>query len=188
MIAAEGILTAKGGVSSHAALVARQMGKVCVCGAAALQIDYAREDGDGRRQDSSRKARLSFHRRNSGKFTPANCRPPPSEIVQACCTATKPRRKREKYQNFNQLMNWCSKATRLQGPHQRRHPEQTENAIAFGAIGIGLCRTEHMFFEGDRIDAMREMILADNVNERRKRAREIAAVSDATISSASSRR
>ena len=65
-------------------------------------------------------------------------------------------------------MDWCSKVTRLQVRTNADTPEQTANAVAFGATGIGLCRTEHMFFEGDRIDAMREMILADNIEDRKK--------------------
>ena len=69
---------------------------------------------------------------------------------------------------FSKLMNWCSKVTRLQVRTNADTPEQAENAIAFGATGIGLTRTEHMFFEGNRIDAMREMILAENLDERKK--------------------
>src|SRR5205814_8229334 len=71
------------------------------------------------------------------------------------------------YQMFAKLMDWCSKVTRLQVRTNADTPEQTANAVAFGATGIGLCRTEHMFFEGDRIDAMREMILAENKEERK---------------------
>ncbi len=74
-------------------------------------------------------------------------------------------------------MKWCSQATRLDVRTNADNPEQTENALAFGAVGIGLTRTEHMFFEGDRIDAMREMILADNVDDRKDRARKTPAVS-----------
>src|SRR4029079_8204743 len=72
------------------------------------------------------------------------------------------------FKMFQKLMNWCSKVTRLQVRTNADTPEQTANAIAFGATGIGLCRTEHMFFEGQRIDAMREMILADTVADRKK--------------------
>ena len=72
----------------------------------------------------------------------------------------------EKFKSFQQLMKWCGQATRLQVRTNADTPEQTRNAVAFGATGIGLCRTEHMFFEGDRIDAMREMILAESVTER----------------------
>src|SRR5204862_4605409 len=71
------------------------------------------------------------------------------------------------YLMFKKLMDWCSKATKLQVRTNADTPEQTANAIAFGAAGIGLCRTEHMFFEGDRIDAMREMILADKIEDRK---------------------
>jgi pyruvate,orthophosphate dikinase len=74
----------------------------------------------------------------------------------------------EKFKNFLQLMKWCSKVTRLAVRTNADTPEQTENALAFGATGIGLTRTEHMFFEGDRIDAMREMILAETVADRKK--------------------
>src|SRR5690606_9606834 len=70
------------------------------------------------------------------------------------------------YQNFVQLMDWCKKVTKITVRTNADTPEQTEQAVAFGAVGIGLTRTEHMFFEGDRIDAMREMILADNTAAR----------------------
>src|SRR4029079_14956324 len=72
------------------------------------------------------------------------------------------------FKMFQKLMNWCSKVTRLQVRTNADTPEQTANAVAFGASGIGLCRTEHMFFEGNRFDAMREMILADTVEDRKK--------------------
>src|SRR2546423_3776709 len=73
----------------------------------------------------------------------------------------------EKFKSFQQLMKWCDEATRMDVRTNADTPEQTANAIAFGASGIGLCRTEHMFFEGDRIDAMREMILAETLEERK---------------------
>ena len=73
----------------------------------------------------------------------------------------------EKFKNFQQLMKWCDQATRMDVRTNADTPDQTQNAIAFGAVGIGLCRTEHMFFEGDRIDAMREMILAETVEARK---------------------
>src|SRR2546428_10229337 len=69
---------------------------------------------------------------------------------------------------FKKLMNWCSKPGRPRARTNADPPEQTANAVAFGATGIGLCRTEHMFFEGNRIDAMREMILADKTEDRKK--------------------
>jgi len=76
-------------------------------------------------------------------------------------------KKTEKFKNFQQLMKWCSDASRMSVRTNADTPEQTENAVAFGAVGIGLCRTEHMFFEGDRIDAMREMILAETAEARK---------------------
>jgi pyruvate,orthophosphate dikinase len=92
----------------------------------------------------------------------------PSEIIAGMLNGDKKAQKTEKFAGFKRLMDWCSKATRMDVRTNADTPEQTENAIAFGAVGIGLCRTEHMFFEGDRIDAMREMILADNLDDRKK--------------------
>src|SRR5205814_1084709 len=91
-----------------------------------------------------------------------------SEIVQVLVEKSLDAKDSKTYGLFKQLMDWCSKVTRLQVRTNADTPEQTENAIAFGATGIGLCRTEHMFFEGDRIDAMREMILAETVESRKK--------------------
>jgi len=168
MIAAEGILTARGGVSSHAALVARQMGKVCVCGASALNVDYQARtlkvadrvfpEGDYLSIDGT-----------SGTVYAGEVKTAPSEVIQALVHGDKEARGSRTTRNFTQLMKWCSQATRLQVRTNADTPDQARNAVAFGAVGIGLTRTEHMFFEGDRIDAMREMILADT-----KEAREVA--------------
>jgi pyruvate,orthophosphate dikinase len=165
MIAAEGILTARGGVSSHAALVARQMGKVCVCGAAGLEIDY--ED---------KNVMASGHLFREGDFLSIDgttgtvyageIKTAPSEIIAGLINGDKAAQATEKFKSFNQLMKWCDQFTRLSVRTNADTPEQTQNAIAFGAVGIGLTRTEHMFFEGDRIDAMREMILADTLPAR----------------------
>jgi pyruvate,orthophosphate dikinase len=167
MIASEGILTAKGGVSSHAALVARQMGKVCVCGAGALQIDYATKtltvDGQTYKEGDFLSINGTLGTVYAGQLPTA-----PSEIVQVLVAKTLDPKKSETYQMFKKLMDWCSKVTKLQVRTNADTPEQTENAIAFGATGIGLTRTEHMFFEGNRIDSMREMILAGNVDDRKK--------------------
>ncbi|MFL6526879.1 MAG: putative PEP-binding protein, partial [Chthoniobacterales bacterium] len=91
-----------------------------------------------------------------------------SEIIGGLLRDDKTAQKTETYLNFSQLMDWCAKTTRMSVRTNADTPEQAENAIAFGASGIGLCRTEHMFFEGDRIDAMREMILARKVDDRQK--------------------
>ena len=167
MIAAEGILTAKGGVSSHAALVARQMGKVCVCGASALEIDYAAKTVKASGQTFNEGDFLSIDG-TSGIVYGGSIKTAPSEIITGLLHGDKAAQGTEKFKNFLQLMKWCSKVTKLAVRTNADTPEQTENAIAFGATGIGLTRTEHMFFEGDRIDAMREMILADNVADRKK--------------------
>ncbi|MBA3881119.1 MAG: pyruvate, phosphate dikinase [Chthoniobacterales bacterium] len=167
MIAAEGILTAKGGVSSHAALVARQMGKVCICGASALQIDYNKKTVSVDRQTFQEGNFLSIDG-TAGTVYAGQLATAPSEIITGMLQGDRAAQKTEKFKSFNQLMTWCSQAARLDVRCNADNPEQTENALAFGAVGIGLTRTEHMFFEGDRIDSMREMILANNVNDRKK--------------------
>jgi len=165
MIAAEGILTAKGGVSSHAALVARQMGKVCICGASALHIDYDKKTVSVAGETFKEGDFLSIDG-TAGTVYAGQIATAPSEIITGLLHGDKAAQKTEKFKNFNQLMDWCAKLTRLEVRTNADNPEQTENAIAFGATGIGLCRTEHMFFEGDRIDAMREMILAERTSDR----------------------
>jgi len=165
MIAAEGILTARGGVSSHAALVARQMGKVCVCGAAAVQIDYDRKIATIAGQAFAEGDFLSIDG-TSGMVYAGQIKTAPSEIIAGLLNNDEQAKQTEKFKSFHQLMKWCAQATRMSVRTNADTPEQTQNAIAFGAVGIGLTRTEHMFFEGDRIDAMREMILADSLEAR----------------------
>jgi len=165
MIAAEGILTARGGVSSHAALVARQMGKVCVCGAAALEIDYHKKTVSVAGQVFHEGDFLSIDG-TIGAVYAGEIKTAPSEIIAGLVNGDKAAQATEKFKNFNQLMKWCAQFTRLSVRTNADTPEQTANAVAFGAVGIGLTRTEHMFFEGNRIDAMREMILADTLPAR----------------------
>ena len=165
MIAAEGILTARGGVSSHAALVARQMGKVCVCGAAAVQVDYDKKTVTIDGQVFGEGDFLSIDG-TAGTVYAGQIKTAPSEIVSGMLHGDKAAQATEKFKSFNQLMKWCAKFSRMQVRTNADNPEQTRNAMAFGATGIGLTRTEHMFFEGDRIDAMREMILAESLESR----------------------
>ena len=167
MIAAEGILTARGGVSSHAALVARQMGKVCVCGAADLDIDYKSRTVKVNGATYKEGEYLSING-TTGEIFAGELKTAPSEIIQVLIDKKLDPKKSRDYKNFSQLMNWCEKATKMSVRTNADSPSQVANAIAFGASGIGLCRTEHMFFEGNRIDAMRQMILADNEVDRRK--------------------
>jgi len=167
MIAANGILTARGGVSSHAALVARQMGKVCVCGAAKLVVDYSKrtltvdklkfKEGDYVSIDGT-----------SGEIYAGEVKTAPSEVVQGLLKNNAKAKRGRTYKNYNQLMGWCDKAAKMAVRTNADTPEQVRNAISFGATGVGLCRTEHMFFEDDRIDVVRQMILADNEADRRK--------------------
>ncbi len=165
MIAADGILTARGGVSSHAALVARQMGKICVCGAAELVVDYGTrtmkvagrtiKEGDFISIDGT-----------AGEVYEGELKTSPSEVVQVLVAKTLDAKESATYQQFAKLMTWCDKIRRLGIRTNADQPDQAANAIAFGAAGIGLCRTEHMFFEGDRIYSMREMIIAETKEAR----------------------
>ena len=165
MIAAEGILTARGGVSSHAALVARQMGKVCVCGADEVIVDYNNRtvtvggmtfnEGDYMSIDGT-----------SGLVYAGKVETSPSEIIQVLISKTMKPEDSRTYQNFARLMQWCDDCTKMKVRTNADSPKQTEAALAFGATGIGLCRTEHMFFEGDRIDFVREMILSTKKSDR----------------------
>jgi pyruvate,orthophosphate dikinase len=167
MIAAEGILTSKGGVSSHAALVARQMGKVCVCGAAGVEINYDKKTVTASGQTFKEGEFMSIDG-TSGTVYGGELKTADSEIIAGIVDGDKAAMKTEKFKSFVQLMKWCEDATRMAVRTNADTPEQTRIALAFGAQGIGLTRTEHMFFEGDRIDAMREMILATNLPDRKK--------------------
>jgi pyruvate,orthophosphate dikinase len=165
MQAADGILTAFGGASSHAALVSRQMGKVCVVGCGNLNIDYAKgtvsvgnqvlKDGDWITIDGF-----------TGEVIAGQVATKPSEVVQVLIDKTlKPEQSRV-YQQFAKLMSWADEVRKLRIRTNADLPGQALQAVAFGAEGIGLCRTEHMFF--DHIQPMREMILADSPETRRK--------------------
>jgi pyruvate,orthophosphate dikinase len=167
MIAANGILTARGGVSSHAALVARQMGKICVCGAAGVQINYAKRTMKIGKTNFKEGDFLSIDG-TSGEIYAGEVTTAPSEVVQGLLENKATAKRSRTYKNFTQIMTWCAKAAKMQVRTNADSPDQVKNAIAFGATGVGLCRTEHMFFEGDRIDAVRQMILADNEAARRK--------------------
>ena len=165
MLAAEGILTARGGVSSHAALVARQMGKVCVCGASDLHIDYDAGTLTVGKRVFKKGDFLSIDG-SSGEVFAGEVKTAPSEIVQVLVEKTLAAKDSATYGNFAQLMGWADKLRRLQIRTNADQPDQVANAVAFGAQGVGLCRTEHMFFEGDRIDSVREMILAETKEAR----------------------
>jgi len=168
MIAAEGILTARGGVSSHAALVARQMGKVCVAGAADISIDYRARVMQVKGRSIKEGEYVSIDG-TLGEVYQGEVKTAPSEVVQVLVAKTLSAKESRAYQQFAKLMSWADKLRKLGIRTNADQPDQAANAIAFGATGIGLCRTEHMFFGGDRIYAMREMILAET-KEARERA------------------
>jgi pyruvate,orthophosphate dikinase len=142
------------------------MGKVCVAGAAALDIDYAARTLKVGGQIFNEGDYLSIDG-TAGKVYAGQIKTAPSEIIAGLLHDDAAAKQTEKFKSFHQLMKWCAQATKLDVWTNADSPAQARNAIAFGARGIGLCRTEHMFFEGDRIDAMREMILAETVEARR---------------------
>lgn len=167
MDAAEGILTARGGMTSHAALVARQMGKVCVAGCSALDISYASRtmtvDGKIVKQGDF----LSIDG-TTGEVILGKIETKPSDVVRAFVNKEKLSNTSPVIETFEQLMLWADSYRKLKVRTNADQPDQSEVALAFGAEGIGLCRTEHMFFGGDRINAVREMILADDEAGRRR--------------------
>lgn len=151
MAVAEGILTARGGMTSHAAVVARGMGKCCVSGAGALNIDY-----------KARTVEVDGVLLKEGDYISLNGS---TGEVYKDKVETKAA---ELSGDFAELMDLADKYTKLQVRTNADTPHDAEVARNFGAVGIGLCRTEHMFFEGEKIKAMREMILAENAEGRRK--------------------
>ncbi len=167
MDAAEGILTARGGMTSHAALVARQMGKVCVAGCGDLAIDYKKRriEVNGKVIKEGEFIALDG---TTGEVIAGAINTNPSEVLQVLLGKSLDPARSETYQTYAKIMSWADEARRLKVRANADQPDQAANAIAFGAEGIGLCRTEHMFFGGERIDAVREMILADDRAGREK--------------------
>jgi pyruvate, orthophosphate dikinase len=168
MAAAEGILTARGGMTSHAALVARQMGKVCVAGCESLLIDYRTRqmrlaDGEAVVKEGDD---LSLDG-TTGEVIQGYIETEPSEVVRVLVERSLDPAQAPVYQQYAQIMTWADRERRLKIRANADLPDQASNAIAFGAEGIGLCRTEHMFFGEGKIGPMREMILAENADERR---------------------
>ena len=166
MDASEGILTARGGMTSHAALVARQMGKVCVAGCEALVIDYKARTMQVKGRTLREGDWLSIDG-TTGEVISGQIKTKPSEILQVLFEKTMQPEESETYRIYADIMVWADKYRKLNIRTNADQPDQSANAVAFGAEGIGLCRTEHMFFGGDRIDAVREMILADDEAGRR---------------------
>ena len=151
MAAAEGILTCRGGMTSHAAVVARGMGKCCVSGAGALQVDYV-----------NKTVKIEDVVLKEGDFISINGSTGQVLLGEVETKAA------EISGDFAELMDLCNKYTKLVVRTNADTPHDAEVARGFGAVGIGLCRTEHMFFEGEKIKAMREMILSETVEGREK--------------------
>jgi len=167
MHASEGFLTARGGMTSHAALVARQMGKVCVAGCSAIRIDDRAKsfavagkllrEGDWISLDGF-----------TGEVVEGRLTTLPSEVVQVLVEKQARPEDAPTYRLFDRLLTLADKLRRLRVRANADQPDQAEVSVAFGAEGIGLCRTEHMFFGPGKIEHMREMILASDETQRRR--------------------
>jgi pyruvate,orthophosphate dikinase len=165
MKVAKGILTAFGGASSHAALVSRQMGKVCVVGASEIQIDYESATINVKGKSIKEGEYISIDG-FTGEVFEGKVETKPSEVIQVLIHKTLKPEESGVYQRFAKLMTWADQHRRLRVRTNSDEPKQAKEAIAFGAEGIGLCRTEHMFF--DHVDEFREMILAGDLPSREK--------------------
>ena len=152
MQAAQGILTVRGGMTSHAAVVARGMGTCCVSGCGDIVVDY-----------DAKKFTLAGRDYHEGDYISIDGS---TGNIYGEAVATVPADPNSGY--FGRLMGWADKYRRLDVRVNADNPRDAKQGYAFGAQGIGLCRTEHMFFEGERIKAMREMIVADNTEDRKK--------------------
>ncbi len=167
MSLAQGILTARGGMTSHAALVARQLGKVCIVGCETLDIDYDKKmmtvgkhvvhEGDAISIDGS-----------TGEVILGNVATIRSEVERVLVEKSLAPEESEIYSLYNTVMEWSDQCRRLKVRANADQPDQAGMALAFKCEGIGLCRTEHMFFAEDRINKVRQMILASTPAERRQ--------------------
>jgi len=166
MFVSQGILTATGGMTSHAAVVGRQMGKPSIVGAGALEINERAKQFGVNGKTVKEGDYVSFDGL-TGEVKLAKVASQPSEILQVL-NGSLPAKKSEIYQRFDKLLGWADGVRRLGIRANADQPDQAELAYAFGARGIGLCRTEHMFFGEGRIPIVQRMILADNEADRRK--------------------
>jgi pyruvate,orthophosphate dikinase len=166
MRAASGILTSRGGMTSHAALVARQMGKVCVVGCSDIEIDYAKRAMHVARRKFKEGEYISLDG-FMGEVMPGLVKTKPSEVIQVLVEGTLKSSQAPVYRRFARLMRWADAVRRLRVRANADQPDQAAASVALGAEGIGLCRTEHMFFGEGRINKFRAMILATTEKERR---------------------
>jgi pyruvate,orthophosphate dikinase len=170
MAAAEGFLTAFGGMTSHAALVARQMGKVAIVGCEVLRFDYRERrmivSGPGGERSFGEGEWISIDG-TAGEVIEGRLDTRPSEVVQVLVEGTRAPKDAPTYQTFAKLLSWADGMRRLKVRANADQPDQATTSVAFGAQGIGLCRTEHMFFGEGKIEPMREMIVAESEADRR---------------------
>lgn len=151
MVAAEGILTARGGMTSHAAVVARGMGKCCVSGCAEIKVD-----------EENKKLTIGEYVFAEGDYISLDGTA--GDVLKGQVKTVPP----ELSGDFGKIMSWADEIRTLKVRTNADNPRDAQQAVAFGAEGIGLCRTEHMFFEEERIPAIRRMIMADTEEERRE--------------------
>ncbi len=165
MFAATGILTARGGLTSHAAVVARQVGKVAVVGCEELEIDYDNRTVTARGVTLKEGDWISIDG-FTGEVLEGRVKTMPSEVIQVLIEKTKKPEEAPIYQLFAELMSWADERRRLGVRANADKPDQAQIALAFGAEGIGLCRTEHMFFAEDRLPHMQKALIAKDPSER----------------------
>src|SRR5215831_12235992 len=170
MNASLGFMTAFGGMTSHAALVARQMGKVCIVGCDALSFDYHARV----MTVTTAKGEVTVNEGDwisidgfAGEVINGRVDTTPSEVIRVLIEKNLDAKEAPVFQRYAKLMGWADAARRLRVRANADQPDQSEAAVAFGAEGIGLCRTEHMFFGEGKIGPMREMIVAENEADRR---------------------
>ncbi len=162
MWAAQGVLTSTGGMTSHAAVVARGWGKCCVCGASALTIDYKKKTVTVGKKTYKAGNWISLNGSN-GKVYEGQISTQISPVVAAVTGGKTATKKDPIFKMYDLISKWSDSNRKIHVRTNADTPKDAKNARAFGAEGIGLCRTEHMFFEGDRIWAIREFILAEDL-------------------------
>ena len=166
MSAGQGILTATGGMTSHAAVVGRQMGKPAVVGCGAVKVNEEKKVFTVGKRQIAEGEWISIDG-STGEVLAGEIKTQPSEIIQVVRGEKKPDQSKV-YQYFSKLLGWADEVRKLKVRANSDTPRDARTAFAFGAEGIGLARTEHMFFGPDRLPIVKEMILADNEADRRK--------------------
>src|SRR5438105_301742 len=168
MHSAAGILTTRGGLTSHAAVVARGMGRPCIVGAGSLRVDYGKGELRSEGHEPLEEGDFVSIDGSTGEIIGGKLDTRPSEVIQVLLENSLPPDQSETFRNFDRLLKWADEIRTLGVRTNADTPNDARVARLFGAAGIGLCRTEHMFFSEDRILRVREMILARNEAGRRK--------------------